>query len=150
MGWRQANLAGVTGFRLYRNGRLAFDHRTISPAPDSDIYRTDDFAAELVPGQTATYAVSAFGYGRESVTPANLSVVPLAVLGEPAALSLTRPWYDYQAVTIAAGGWCTFTLTSAQWRHHHQRVRGPGQPLGRKPAAKPPRAAARPAAWDTR
>jgi len=195
VGWRQANLTGVTGFRVYRNGRFAFDHRTTNPEPNSDIYRTDDFAAELVPGQTSTYTVSAFGLGKESATSVSRSVVPLALLSKPAPLSpgdaavlddlptlqwtsvagqsvsylveilapgmsdtefwevpateldlyraepptgysnwpagtyswrplaarttpdlgtLTRPWYDYQAVSLAAGGWRTFTLTSAQ------------------------------------
>ncbi|MBE3576717.1 MAG: carboxypeptidase regulatory-like domain-containing protein [Limnochordales bacterium] len=192
VGWRQASLIGVTGFRLYRNGRFAFDHQKTTPNESPDIYRTDDFGAELVPGQTTTYAVSAFGYGRESALSASRSVVPLAVLNRPAAVSpadgtvltslptlqwtsvpgqavsyvveilapgmqesefwevtgtalplnmaeppsgytswpagtyawrplaarsapnlgtLFRPWYEYQAVTLAAGSWRTFTYS---------------------------------------
>ncbi|MBE3577927.1 MAG: hypothetical protein IMX00_09600 [Limnochordales bacterium] len=66
IGWRQAELSGVTGFRVYRNGQFALDHLTTELPPGTDVYQTEDYAAELMPGQTTTYAVAAYGNGKES------------------------------------------------------------------------------------
>lgn len=87
IGWRQASLNGVKGFRVYRDGRLALDYPGTDLPAGMEFYQTEDYAAELTPGQTATYKVTAFGTDKESAPSASRSVVPLPVLSRPAPLT---------------------------------------------------------------
>ncbi|HHV54731.1 MAG TPA: carboxypeptidase regulatory-like domain-containing protein [Firmicutes bacterium] len=79
VGWRQASLGGVKGFRVYRDGRLALDYPGTDLPAGMEFYQTEDYAAELTPGQTATYKVTAFGTDKESAPSVGRSVVPLPV-----------------------------------------------------------------------